>query len=79
MYWAPMFLTRAAAKGHCGITEGNEEVSNNDEVLDFCADAYKIKLKQPNKTDYYELMALISRAKIAFMLVRKSHTNGLLN
>ena len=43
------------------------------------ADAYWIKLKELNKTGYSELMALMSHAKIAFLLVRKSRTTGLPN
>ena len=44
-----------------------------------CTDSNKIKLKQLNKTGYSELMALMSRAKVAFVLVWKSHTTGLPN
>ena len=76
VYWAPMFLARADAKGYRGIAEGEDEVPNDDEVLDPRTEAHKIKLKQLNKTGYSELMALMSRAKVAFMLVRKSRTAG---
>ena len=77
--WAPIFLAYADAKGYCGIAEGNEEVPSNDKVLDPYADAHKIKLKQLNKTGYSKLMVLMARAKVAFMLVRKSCTTGLPN
>ena len=79
VYWAPMFLARADAKGYRGIAEGEDEVPNDDEVLDPRTESHKIKLKQLNKTGYSELMALMSRAKVAFMLVRKSRTAGLPN
>ena len=79
VYWAPMFLARANAKGYRGIAEGEDEVPNDDEVLDPRTESHKIKLKQLNKTGYSELMALMSRAKVAFMLVRKSRTTGLPN
>ena len=76
VYWSLMFLARAGAKGYRGIAEGKDEVPNNDEVLDPRTKAHKIKLKQLNKTGYLELMALMSCAKVAFMLVHKSWTTG---
>ena len=75
VYWAPMFLARADAKGYRGILEGEEEAPGDNESI--VASARKLKLRQLNKTGYSELMALMSRAKVAFMLVRKSCTTGL--
>ena len=53
VYWAPMFLARADAKGYQGIID---DVPNNNDVLDPRANAYRIKLKQLNKTGYSELV-----------------------
>ena len=77
VYWAPMFLAHADAKGYCSILKGKEEAPNDNESI--VASARKLKLRQLNKTGYSELMALMSRAKVVFMLVRKSHTAGLPN
>ena len=77
VFWAPMFLARADAKGYRRIAEGDETAPYDSEVI--VANSRKIKLKQLNKTGYLELMALMSRAKVAFMLVRKSCTAGLPN
>ena len=59
VYWAPMFLARADAKGYRGIVDGDDKVPNNGDVLDPRADAYRIKLKQLNKTGYSELMSAL--------------------
>ena len=40
VYWAPMFLARADAKGYQGIVDGDDEVPNDGDVLDPHADAY---------------------------------------
>ena len=46
VYWAPMFLACADAKGYRGIVDMDEEVPNNNDVLNPRADVYRIKLKQ---------------------------------
>ena len=75
VYWASMFLACVDAKGYRSILEGEEQVLSDNESI--VASARKLKLRQLNKTGYSELMALMSRAKVAFMLVRKSCTAGL--
>jgi hypothetical protein len=42
MFWAPMFLARADAKGYRGIAEGDDPVPKDNETL---SDAAKIKLR----------------------------------
>ena len=69
VFWAPLFLAHADAKGYRGIAEGDDEVPNDDEVLDPIADRKKIQMKKLNKTGYSELMALMCNAKVAFMMV----------
>ena len=72
-----MFLLRADAKGYCGIAEGIEKVpSDGDAEVN---DPAKLKLKQLNKAGYSELMALMSCAKVAFMMVQKASTTDLPN
>ena len=46
VFWAPMFLARADAKGYYGIAEGDDEVPNDNDVLGPHADAYRIKHDQ---------------------------------
>ena len=77
VYWAPMFLARADAKGYRDIAEGIEKVPSDGDAE--VTDPAKLKLKQLNKAGYSELMALMSRAKVAFMMVRKARTTDLPN
>ena len=76
MFWAPMFLARADAKGYRSIAEGDEVPPKDNEAV---TDPAKIKLRQLNKAGYSELMALMSRAKVAFLMVRKARTVDLPN
>ena len=70
-------LALADAKGYYNLLEGEEESPSDNETI--VASARKIKLQQLNKLGYSKLMALMSHAKVALMLVRKSRTAGLPN
>ena len=78
-FWAPQFLARAEAKGYRVIAEGDETAPNDGDVLDPVGNAARIKLRRLNKTGYSELMALCANSKLAFLLVKKARTSGLLN
>ena len=78
VYWAPMFLARAEAKGYREIADGTVAVPSDAAVAEI-QDPARLKLKQLNKTGYSELMALMSKSKVAFMMVRKARTTELPN
>jgi hypothetical protein len=76
LFWAPMFLARADAKGYRGIAEGDDVPPKDSDTT---TNPGTIKLRQLNRAGYSELMALMSRAKVAFMMVRKARTADLPN
>ena len=66
VYWAPMFLACAEAKGYWEIADGTVAVpSDATATID---DPARLKLKQLNMTGYSELMALMSKSKVALHL-----------
>ena len=81
VYWSPQFEARAEAKGYRVLLDATETAPNDDEVLDPTSEANKIKLRKLNKQGYSELMSLMSgsKAKVAFLLVKKARTAGLPN
>ena len=77
--WSFQFLARAEAKGYRVLLDGEETAPNDLEVLDPAAEANRVRMRKLNKVAYSELMTQMSKAKVAFMLVRKERTAGLPN
>ena len=71
VYWAPMFLACAEAKGYHEIADGTVAVPSKAAAAAEIQDPARLKLKQLNKTGYCELMALMSKSKVAFMMVAR--------
>ena len=76
IYWAPLFLARADAKGYRSLIEGSDTVPPD---ADSTTDQSLLRARRLNKMGYSELLALCSDAKVAFLHVKKARSTELPN